>query len=85
MITVKEATAIAIGHVAELFPGSTEVMLEEVELTADEKFWLITVSFRRVPNQPTLLMTAFRGEKEYKIIKVSSLDGKPLSIKIRQL
>jgi hypothetical protein len=49
MIGVKQAIRTAADFVAETFSDEKllDVRLEEVELTEDEKTWLITLSFLR--------------------------------------
>ena len=44
MIDVKQATGIAMVYLMDLLKGASDVTLEEVELSDDDKFWYITLS-----------------------------------------
>jgi hypothetical protein len=94
MIDVKQAVKNALEYVGSIFPAGEMIdpRLEEIELTQDEKSWLITVSFIRktppqsvlqIPNQ--LAWNINTNDREYKLITLSAESGKPLSMKIRQL
>jgi len=66
-------------------------MLEEVEETADGKFWLITLGFDVQRKTHTSWMeTITRGQKSefyraYKSFKIDKATGKVLSMKIRSV
>ena len=68
---------------------TTNLRLEEVELSEDKKFWLITLGYdlsNSVKNNP--LETIGIGiveNREYKIFKVDSETGEVESMKIREL
>jgi hypothetical protein len=81
MITVKEAAAKAIEFAqAMLGVSSTEVLLEEVELSKDgpNDVWLITLS---VPGRAGI--TVLR--RDYKKFIVRGDTGEVVSMKIREL
>ncbi len=99
MIDVKEAVKVAHDYTRELYKdyGVGEVdpiTLEEVELTDDERFWLITLGMYRselpTTTGPALPADAIAGrllakrEKEYKIVKIHADSGKVRSMKIRK-
>ena len=85
MITVKEAVMAALEFVDDIFADEKllDPRLEEVELSEDEEFWYVTLSFVR---QPTKLVEALKGShsREYKILTVRSETGMVQSMKIRQ-
>lgn len=98
MIDVKQAVAIAVKYVADLLGSETihDIRLEEVELSANEEVWYVTVSFLRPPKattEPSLTdalsqLVAGRSrqmEREYKVLAVRAQDGQVTSMKIRQL
>jgi len=74
-----------------------DLMIEETELSEDEKFWLITVGFSRKidpreQNQSSLMsgILSTGGQqatmkRDYKIFKVDSFSGKVVSMKIYKL
>ena len=96
MINVKEATAAALNELNILYPDK-EILapeLEEVELTENEKKWLITLGFLvpdSTPLQPmehTFLKMSGKDKnflKKYKIFTVDADTGKVTSMKIRKL
>lgn len=65
------------------------VRLEEVELSEDKKFWLITLGYNLsnfVKNNPLETLGISIGEnREYKIFKVDAETGEVASMKIREL
>jgi hypothetical protein len=94
MIDVKQAVANATQFlVATLGEGvAGSVRLEEVELSPDDKYWQITLSFLKrgyVPS-PAMAVSRLLGQaddpREYKQFQVDAWgDGKVRSMKIRQL
>ena len=85
MIDVQQAVTEAIKYLQSLpvsRPGPPQnVALEEVELTDDERHWLITLSYRdRVRGASSIL-----GPPKYKIFKVNTANGRVQSMKIREL
>lgn len=58
--------------------------LEEVELSEDKQFWLITLGFERVNlNNPLQVVPQYI--REYKIFKINAETGEVESMKIREL
>jgi hypothetical protein len=80
MIDVKTASRIAFDYLSDLYKGKVlkELELEEVELSDDEKYWFITVSYR-LNDMPLPL------GKKYKILKIRSDTGTVVSMKIREI
>lgn len=65
--------------------------LEEVELSEDDQYWLITLGYDN-PNKPRDLSNLSlvapqlaRLAREYKIFRIRSEDGEVKSMKIRQV
>ncbi len=93
-IDVKTAVKIATKFVADLYDPKEifDITLEEVEHGTDG-YWYITVGFTRSVSLPTKLKGLYalaqqanpNVEREYKIVKVDEENGKPISMKIRQL
>jgi hypothetical protein len=87
MIDIKEATKNALGYLMEL-PNlkaeSETIRLEEVELTDDDKFWLITLSF--VDRAAAVFSEVFSPPaRQYKTFRIDAESGQVRSMKIRQL
>lgn len=86
MIDVKEAAQRASQYFADLYETeSAAVQLEEVELTEDGKFWLITLSYpvRRAFDVP--IPPFMQQKREYKLFKIDTKTGGVRSMKIRKL
>lgn len=86
-----EAAKAAAAYFVELFPDTqySDLMLEEVELSEDEKHWLITLSyaFQPPPPPPSGLDKLFskQSSRKYKIFKIDAATGKVEAMKIRNL
>lgn len=64
--------------------------LEEVELTEDEKYWLITLGYdnhlNSSLNSSDFLTPAFRRpEREYKLFRINADNGRVEAMKIRKV
>lgn len=84
MLDVKEAAERASEYFAGLYQDQrlSNVQLEEVELTDDGKFWLITLS-HPVPNESPALTFSFK--RKYKVFKIDAKTGEVKSMKIRKV
>lgn len=83
MIDAKEAATNAAVYLSTLltFPP-TNVMLEEVELSEDEQYWFITLSFDEDLWHPSHSRDT---RTKYRIFKINADSGKVLSMKIRAI
>jgi hypothetical protein len=83
MIDVKQAADIASQYLLSLFADKnpTNVQLEEVELSEDEKYWLITLSFM----EQSPLSPIIPRKKSYKLFKINADTGQVQSMKIREV
>ena len=83
MIEVKQAVEQAITYLRNLpvtaDSSPAQVTLEEVELTEDDRYWLITLSYRD-QNAYSVL-----SPPKYKIFKIDAANGRVLSMKIRDV
>jgi hypothetical protein len=81
MLDVKQAVDIASQYLIALFADKaiSNIQLEEVELSEDEKHWLITLSFTE--SQQIL----FPPRKSYKLFKINADTGQVQSMKIREV
>lgn len=98
MIDVKQAVQKAQRYIKELYPSEqlVDVLLEEVERTEDDRFWLITLSFSQPnprttvdPIMPSLnIFDAFRQKtlnRAYKVFKIDADTGEVVSMKMHAL
>lgn len=86
MIDMKEAVSRAISEAKNLYAEQalSNVQLEEVEITEDEKFWLITVGFQIAdPSLSPTLAAAMAPKRQYKVFKIDRENGKFVSMRIR--
>ena len=96
MIDVKQATAAAATYMKDLLPNATDVNLEEVEISDDDRLWYITLSaLVPVPAPPSrsspqlnlaeALSELFNRETQriYKVVKVNAENGFVRSMKMR--
>lgn len=84
MIDVKEATDKAKAHLVSFFPEAEQVQLEEVELSEDKAFWLITLSYEGISSSVASSMLVGKSLL-YKIFKLDAESGEVLSMKIRNI
>ncbi|HZT60838.1 MAG TPA: hypothetical protein VFA21_19700 [Pyrinomonadaceae bacterium] len=84
MLDVKQATQSATDQLVDLYPQMARdgIQLEEVELSDDEKYWFITLSYPLPGQIPVLNLPP---KKEYKVFKIDSQTGKARSMRIRKL
>ena len=89
MIDAKEAARIAFEYIREVYAADEipHLSLEEVELSSEGDFWLVTVSFlRSVAKSPIEAMTTGQqGTATYKLLKLDAEGGQVHSMKIRTL
>jgi hypothetical protein len=93
MIDVKTAVERAYNYLQSLqdkMGDLNDIRLEEVELSQDDRFWLITLGFDLPDNKPQSVMekityTLPKYERNYKIFKVNSESGEVEAMKIREL
>jgi len=91
MLDVKEAARTAAEYFATLYNPSTytDLQLEEVELTEDEKYWLITLSYGSTDDPQSqvgaMLNLPISKPRKYKQFKIDSETGKVQAMKIRKV
>jgi hypothetical protein len=84
MINVKDAADKAKEYLRAFFPDAEQVQLEEVELSADKKHWLITLSYEGISGSVASSMLVGKSLR-YKIFKLDAKTGEVLSMKIRDI
>lgn len=92
MVDVKTAVVAAEKAAKEFYDGKKlqGLELEEVDRTADDQYWLITLGFddpseRRPRAMEALLNADFHHNRKYKVFKIKADDGSVVSMKIREL
>jgi hypothetical protein len=87
MLDVKEAAQRASEYFAGLYAdqGVSNVQLEEVELTDDAQYWLITLSYPDLPHDVALVPINFAFKRKYKVFKINAKTGEVKSMRIRNV
>lgn len=88
LIDVKTAAKIAKDYLKSLYPDNDlgTILLEEAELTDENEYWLITLSFKPLISSPLNQLQSITGqEREYKKIKLDSTSGEIRAINIRTI
>lgn len=78
MLDVKSAVKVATEYLSSLVPAAQQTRLEEVELTEDGAYWLITLSYYAEGGIPF-------ESRSYKLLKVDRQTGDVVAMKIRTL
>ena len=90
MIDVKEATQIAVDYLSKI-PGYSSYVnsfvIEELEFSEDEKYWLVTLSYKIPISEGPFDLTGIgvKYSVKYKVIKIDADSGKVYSMKIRNV
>lgn len=84
MINVKEAYSFALGHLKELV-GDYECDLEEIEITPNYKYWIVTLSYYEKKPKTDTTVSVNVLKKFTKTIKVNSGNGDFYSMKNAKL
>ena len=82
MINAKEATDKAKDYLTSFYPDAQKVQLEEVELSPDRAFWLVTLSYEGISTSVASSLLVGKS-LIYKIFKLDTETGDVLSMKIR--
>lgn len=77
MIDVKEAIQISRNYLSELYRNDEirDLSLEEVELSEDNRFWLVTLTFTQQLTQPLNPIEAMTGPKYARLTKEVKIDA----------
>jgi hypothetical protein len=90
-VDVKQAVKAAKDYLSDLFQdeGLINLGLEEIEYDERDEAWNITLGFSRpwnTPQNPVLSVAgADRLGRSYRVVKVRGVDGRILSVKLREL
>ena len=85
IMEVNEVAQKAFEYLKSFYPDADKAQLEEAEITDDNKFWLITLSYesKDIPAGPFLFSTG--KTRKLKIFKINASTGEVRSMKIRDL
>ncbi len=87
MIDVNEASSKAIAHLKKLYPEQDlgKILFEEAELTDDDRFWIITISYKSPVAASGVGQSVFVGDRSRKVFKMLSENGEIRSVKNREV
>ncbi len=83
MINVNEASARAIEHLKKLYPDHElgEILFEEAEITDDDQFWVVMLSYKSPISAGGVGRSMFVGDRGYKVFKLLAETGEIRSVK----
>jgi len=84
MINVKEATDKAKEYLVNFYPEAENVLLEEVELTEDKTYWMVTLSFEGITSSVASSLLVGKSVL-YKIFRIEAETGEVISMRIRDI
>jgi hypothetical protein len=86
MIDVNEASNKAIDHLKRLYPDHDlgKILFEEAELTDDDRFWVITLSYKSPVAAGGVGKSVFVGDRSQKVFKLLAENGDIRSVKNRE-
>lgn len=90
IVDAKKAAQLASKYFKSLLPEVSDFSLEEVELSEDGNFWLITLGFTAKKSDPVPASNwanvfGAPPRTKFKVFKVDTRTGKVVSMKIRSL
>ncbi|MDZ7666633.1 MAG: hypothetical protein U5K27_15155 [Desulfotignum sp.] len=83
MINVNEASTRAIEHLKKLYPDHDlgEIVFEEAEITDDDRFWIVVLSYKSPISASGVGKSMFVGDRGYKVFKLLAETGEIRSVK----
>ena len=92
MVDVKEAVAKARGYLQDMYQIEQfkDVLLEEVDLSEDNKYWNVTIGFTRLQESTsggpmaTLIGQSAEFKREYKVFQIDAGTGDLRSMRSRK-
>jgi len=83
-ISPKDAVIAATKYFTDVTGNTSGVSVEEMELSEDGKYWLVTLGYVEL-KLTGLPLSLTRETKSYKSFKVNARTGDVLSMKIREI
>lgn len=90
MLSPTQAAEAASTHLKELFPSAENILLEELELSDDDAYWLVTLSYLDSQRReaaaiaPAMDMLGAGGKREYKLVKINANTGEVRALRTRK-
>ena len=92
MVDVKQAVSKAMDYLEDMYQIDQfkDVLLEEVDLSEDNKYWNVTIGFTRLQDSTsggpmaTLIGQSAEFKREYKVFQIDSTTGDLRSMRSRK-
>ena len=92
MVDVKQAVGEAMDYLKDMYQIDQfkDVLLEEVDLSEDNKYWNVTIGFTRLQDSTsggpmaTLIGQSAEFRREYKVFQIDSTTGDLRSMRSRK-
>ena len=84
-VTAKQAAQAAAKYLNDVCapPAIENVLLEEIELSDDGRFWQVTLSFKQYPSSSVMSEVFDTAEKKLRVFKIDTKTARVVSMKIR--
>jgi hypothetical protein len=85
MLSINDLADIAAKYLKSFFPDADSIQLEEIEVTDDNKYWFVTLSYEGsdIPTNQNLWLP--NRSRKFKIFKIDAKLGEVRSMKIRDM
>jgi hypothetical protein len=81
---IRDAVGVAAKYISEILSvPPARLLLEEVELSEDERYWYITFSYP-TPRDPDDLAVYVTTPRSFKTVKMNASNGRLEAIRIRE-
>jgi hypothetical protein len=86
-IPAREAVRAASAYYRDITGSTQPVTLEEIELTEDGRFWLVTLGMvvPALNTNPLANLMIPQSEVSYKVFRIDARTGKVKSMKLREI
>ncbi|MCG2611999.1 hypothetical protein LZZ90_10820 [Flavobacterium sp. SM15] len=84
-MTITELADTAAKYLKGFFPDADKIQLEEIEVTDDNLYWNITLSYESSDVPETNNIWLATRTRKFKIFKIDSKTGEVRSMKIRDM
>lgn len=79
----KEAIAIALNYVKDVYPTAADFLIEEIELSDDDSKWFVTISFPEATLKGEFIRSLMGHPRAYKIVAIDAKTSIVRSMKMR--
>src|SRR3954469_17735219 len=86
-VDVKGAVSRAVDSLKSLIPSAGDILLEEVEISDDDRYWIITLSFTdpsRKGGPAFAQALGYSGPRYFRVFRLDRGTGEVRSMKIRE-